>query len=572
MNSTDELDSWTAQRLLMAWKAMRSGKLKFPPELQHCADELLAASLTAIGLVDTRGMSRQTIMIAKTFGSALSIQEESAPEPPKDSVPSSMAGLQTELFGLFSNLFAAVTGRTHGLINDENEIKERMIWRVKHETDSFEKSVKFATEELREFYSHHSINMFKHAKCFGGMRLVSGGQRLFGPSALNGIRVTGLYADTQLIPDPVFPFLHSDLSLNAAPLQLAIQLFHLLQLRPLVDAELPVPPVFIFPSFEEHLEQEDAHTKLGIERLAIRLVAPLCEGQISSLDDLFDYSIKHEAQFLQSLMPSGLFVPPGRKPGIELTAEAAAKQYIADQEGRRSSTLLEQMKRLPLGLLLLNGVLERLRPHYHLLENASELGAQPLLTQPVHWHYFEKISTATARDLRSKELLSEQAFQTLRAIQDESLSWLANIPVTKLAELLSNSEHRWFREELNKYTSQLASIGTIDTSTMVREVNHGLASLVQRQQKSLTDIERKYAPKKTAAYAAGIAGAGLAATALLLPSLSPLLGVSVPIVTLAGAAGGALMGYGKERLGEAVEKSHSEKSMLGILATTRPHQ
>ncbi len=97
------------------------------------------------------------------------------------------------------------------------------------------------------------------------------------------------------------------------------------------------------------------------------------------------------------------------------------------------------------------------------------MGAQPLLSQPVHWHYFEKISLASAMELRSKDILSEQAFQTLRSIQDDSLSWLANIPVATLANLLVNNEHRWFREELNKYTSQLATAGPIETDAMVRK-------------------------------------------------------------------------------------------------------
>ncbi|MNJ37515.1 hypothetical protein D3C77_323350 [compost metagenome] len=106
---------------------------------------------------------------------------------------------------------------------------------------------------------------------------------------------------------------------------------------------------------------------------------------------------------------------------------------------------------------------------------------------------------------------------------------------------------------------------------MIREVNHGLASLVQRQRKNLEDIELKYAPKKAAVLAGGIIGAGLVASAVMLPLLSPLLAVGVPTVALAGAASGALIGFGKEKLGEVVEKQHAGKSMLGVLATLRPN-
>ncbi|GAI93133.1 unnamed protein product, partial [marine sediment metagenome] len=264
-----------------------------------------------------------------------------------------MDEVQVELFALFSSLFAALTGRSVDLVKDEDEIKQRMMWRVKYQPDVFANSVNQVIEELSEFYNRHSINIYQQAKCFGGMRLVTGGQRRFGPSALNAVRITGLYADTQLIPDPIYPFISSDLNLNAKYLQLAIQLFYILHLRPLVDAKLPVPAVFIFPSFEETLERNDAHTKLGLEQLAIRLISPICHGQIQSLEELFDYSRKQQTAFLDALMPSGLFVPPGGKPGIQLSADEAASQYLKELEGIRSSPILDQMKRAPTGPLLL---------------------------------------------------------------------------------------------------------------------------------------------------------------------------------------------------------------------------
>jgi hypothetical protein len=328
--------------------------------------------------------------------------------------------------------------------------------------------------------------------------------------------------------------------------------------------------VFVFPSFEEALEERDAHTKHGMEQLAVRMVAPFCKGTVASMEEMFDYANKHSEPFAQALLTSGLFIPPGAQPGHRLGVAEAANAYFAALEGVRSQEMLARMKTLPTGVLLLNGVLERLRPHYHLLENATELGAQPLLSQRAHWHYFEKCAHANAEDLRRKSVLSEQAFQTLRAVQDDSLSWLATIPVQTLTELIANNEHRWLREELNKYTVQLAGSTVIDTNEMVREVGFGLASLVQRQQRAMSDIERKYAPKKMAAYLGGGSGLALAATAALLPSLSPLLGVAIPAAAAAAAIGGGVLGFGSEKLGEHVEKRQAERSLLGVLATVRP--
>lgn len=60
-------------------------------------------------------------------------------------------------------------------------------------------------------------------------------------------------------------------------------------------------------------------------------------------------------------------------------------------------------------------------------------------------------------------------------------------------------------------------------------------------------------------------------TVAMLPSLSPLLGVAIPVVAAAAAVGGGVLGFGKEKIAEQVEKRQAERSMLGILATVRPN-
>lgn len=569
MADRKEIDARTAELLLATWRALHDGKLSVAPQLRDLAEEFMAAPLTMMGLVDTSRLSKRAQSFGRTSGLALGAMASSKPgQSPSSSLP--IADAQPELFRLFAQFFAALTGRAVGLVANDHEIKDLMLWRFKHEPDAMTTAVNAAAHELEAFYSANAIKIFRHAKTIGGMRLVTGGQRAFGQSALNAIRITGLYADTQFLPDPVYPFLSADLHLNAKHLQLAIALFHVLQLRPLVDARLPVPPVYVFPSFEEGLEEHDAHTKHGMEQLAVKMLAPVCGGTVTSVDELIEYATKYDELFAQSLLASGLFIPPGGQLDQQIDAAEAAKAYIAALEGVRSNEMLAKMKALPTGLLLLNGVLERLRPHYHLLENATELDAQPLLSQHVHWHYFEKCAQANAEDLRRNSVLSEQAFQTLRAVQDNSLSWLATIPVQTLAKLIANDEHRWLRDELNKYTTQLAGGASIDTNEMVREVSSGLASLVQRQQRAMSDIERKYAPKKMAAYLGGGSSLALAAVAALLPSLSPLLGGAIPAAAAAAAIGAGALGFGKAKIGEQVEKRQSERSMLGILATVRP--
>ncbi|MDT7819574.1 hypothetical protein [Xanthomonas hortorum] len=571
MTSSRELEASVAQRILAARKALENGKLKFPPELSHCADELLSAPLTITGLVDTSGLSRQTMTLAKSAGMAFALQDDAERKEPTQKTPSiSMSEIQSQLFEHFSTLFGALVGRAASLVKDESEIRNRMMSRVSEEPQKFREITTNAMNALGEFYDSHSMDMFRHAKRLGGMRLVTGEQRMFGPSALNAVRITGLYADTQLIPDPVYPFMHGSLGLNAVQLQLAIQLFQILKLCPLVDLELPVPPVFVFPSFEEQLEERDAHTKLGLEELAMRLLGPLCDGTMTGLKDVFEYAKKREAAFLSSLMASGLFVPPKESPGDRWTPEEAAGLYISALEGIRSNDQLNTLKGLPTGVLLANATFERIRPQYHLQENAAELGAQPLFSQAVHWHYFERIAEANATELRAKNVISQQSLHTLRSVQDDSLSWLATIPVETLASLISQGEHRWLREELDKVTKHLNHDGEFDSNEMIREVNHGLAMLVQRQREALKEIERKHAPKIASIMTGGMTGLGLSASALLIPSLSPYLGVAVPLASAAAAVGGAAVGMARDKAAELTEKKQLKHSMLGVLAMIRP--
>lgn len=562
--SEKEFDADHAQRLLTTWRALQEGKLKVAPHLEIQAKEFMDAPLLMSGLVDTSGLSDDAVSFGRVAGLGVQFLESqgdktsAAPMPVRDG--------QVELFRLFAQLFGALTGREFRLITNEAEIRDRMMWRAKHDDAEMALRVNAAAEELAAFYSTNAHVAFAHAKTLGGMRLVTGGQRAFGPSALSGVRITGLYADTQLIPDPVHPFFTSDLHLNAKHLQLASTLFNILQLRPLINAEFPVPPVFVFQSFEQPLQDNDAHTMHGIEQLALRLLGPLCDGTVASIGDLFEYARKRENVFVKAVLENRLFVPPNGDPNRHLQPNDAVREYIAQIEGRRSKENLDTLKKQQVGVVILNGVLERVAPHYHLIENANELGAQPLLSQAVHWHYFEKCAVANAIDLHRRDILTAQAFETLRAFQDNSLSWLASIPVDGLRELIANNEHRWFREELSKYTNQIASAGEIDTNEMVREVSHGLASLVQRQQRAMNDIEKKYESKKWEAYLVGGAGLTVAGSAML-PMLSPFLSVAIPAVAAVAAVGSGALKFISAKGGEHIEKRQAQKSMIGVLAT-----
>ena len=83
-------------------------------------------------------------------------------------------------------------------------------------------------------------------------------------------------------------------------------------------------------------------------------------------------------------------------------------------------------------------------------------------------------------------------------------------------------------------------------------------------------LSRRLLRPLVAAYLGGGSGLAIAAVAALLPSLSPLLSVAIPAAAAATAVGSGVLGFGKEKIGEQVEKRQAERSMLGVLATVRP--
>lgn len=557
----------TAIKVTNARRALERGDLQAPPEMEGVQD-ILTAPLTPLGLVDISKLSEAAISFGRLAGMATTVGQQLPGLSEPTMSPLDPQDAQCELFRLFSLMFAALTGVDVGQIRDIEEVRARLIGRIRDEPSSFADSFNVAVDELAEFYRVRGNQIFRYAKGLGGMKAVSGGQRQFTKSALDATRISGLYIDTQLIPDPVYPFVVDDLALNAKHLQLAHVLYFILLLQPLVDARLPTPAIVVFPSFEEPLEKHDTVTQIGIESLVLQVVAPVCEGDIKALPELFDYAAKRSDRFLSAVMNAGLFVPQGQKPGEFKDWRAALDAHIASIEGQQADEVVEAIKRMPPSVAVLAGIMERLRPQFHLLENSNELQAQPLMALPVHWHYFSLCAAASARELVNKKVLSEANFVTLRALQDDSVSWLANIPIEGLVDMRRNLEVAVFREELKKYTSQLAAAGPLELNDVVKEVNYGLASLVQRHAKAMEDVKTKYWPKVVGAATGAVVGAASMGSLAFLPALASVVGVAAPAGAVVGALGGGALSAVREiAAAKAEQRQLSRHSLMGMLAS-----
>jgi hypothetical protein len=169
----------------------------------------------------------------------------------------------------------------------------------------------------------------------------------------------------------------------------------------------------------------------------------------------------------------------------------------------------------------------------------------------------------------NQRILRPEAFDILRALQDDSLTWLANIPVQGLADIRERMEHAELREQLGRITAQLTAAGPAELDAVVREVRHALEVLIQRQQRAIKDIEAKYSPKKWAAGAGAVIGALGGASMYFMPSLAVLAGVSAPVAGVLAASGAGGVAAAREAVSQFVEKRKARKTMLGMLATAR---
>ncbi|MEI9968324.1 MAG: hypothetical protein WDM87_06755 [Terracidiphilus sp.] len=156
-----------------------------------------------------------------------------------------LAAYQRHLFAIFEEFFQRATGKTakeFAPLQKFSETVPTLAPRVKEVESAFA----WAEPELNKIY--RTVKSYSDAAALGGIKVVHGGGSHFRTSRLNAAKRMILYTDTVLIPDPVFAMVET-----ARPeerfrsVRILEALFFLLRLKPLVDAELGVPPIIVFP-------------------------------------------------------------------------------------------------------------------------------------------------------------------------------------------------------------------------------------------------------------------------------------------------------------------------------------
>lgn len=464
--------------------------------------------------------------------------------------------LQRELFNIFDEFFERATGSKYSsfsnLTNFDEQIRRNAQKIAKRGVDAFN----WGYSTLGNFYSKHATDLFIASKQLGGMKLVIGGSSRFTSSTFDSIRKMLLYTDTILIPDPILPWIEKDRSEEAFQNVLLLEnIFRILQVKPLVDADLPYPAILVFPSWEKSLEHEDEATQEGIQDLITEFFSTYLNSTYSNLQEIASFAQKHEPIFLEHVERNKLFIAPGG--GFSEPLAQNIVMYKNEIRTWRSKEFNNKIANIPDSLLVFNGILERLAPQYHLIENANELYAQPMFCLSSHWHYYSLCANMYERRLQNKSLLSPNTSSILQSLNAPNLQWLGNVPLTALVELRKNNENEYFRTHLDKYTKELNSASISDIDRIAAEVGRGIASLLAEHQKQIRAIETKYSLLHTQT----AVGGWVTLAALLIPSLAPFVGSIAPL----GVAGK----YIWDKTNEHHERSKAANSLMGILAAAR---
>lgn len=464
--------------------------------------------------------------------------------------------IQRELFTILDEFFERATGSKYfnfsTLTDFDNQIRSNAQKIATRGIGAFN----WGHSTLGKFYTKHAADLYTASKQLGGMKLVIGGNSRFTASTLEGIRKMLLYTDTILIPDPILPWIENDRSEEAFRNVLLLKsIFILLQVKPLVDADLPYPAILVFPSWEKTLEENDKFTQHGIQKLATDFFSTHLNSTFGEPQEIVSFIEHCEPTFLKLVERNKLFIAPGGT-GLEPIAKTIV-MYKDDILTWRSKEFTSKIANISDGLLVFNGILERLAPHYHLLENANELLAQPLVCLESQWHYYSLCAKMYENKLQNQSLVSPDTSLVLQSLNTPNLQWLGNIPLTALVELRKNNENEYFRTHLAKYTKELNAASISDINRIAAEIGRGIASLLAEHQKEIRTIETKYSclHKQTA-----ISG-WITLAAIMIPALAPLAGSIAPLVV----AGKYLL----DKTNEIQERSKAANSLMGILSTAK---
>ena len=471
---------------------------------------------------------------------------------------------QRDYFEILEEFFVGVTGQSHDSFCSPSEFSvaiNKLGETLRNNPDrsiTFRDSFETLESKLQKLYGQESMDCFRSAQNIKCCKINLGGGSRFLETQLNAARKTMLVSDVVLIPDPIMPWLEAPREHEKFPLVFLIQAaYFILHLKVFLSEDFGLPPFLVFPSWEKSLEEHDQKTIESTRQLIADFFSYYINNEIENIDDVFELVDTDEEHFLAGVDKNRLFISAGGEIGEPL--DTAFNNYITQAQKWRTTKFNELILGVPKGRVILHGIMERVQPQYHLLENSNELNSNPLLCVDAQAHYFALLSRMTNSRVIDFSGADESMSTALSALMSKRLDFLTNINDQQLIDLRKSDENVNFRNKLREFVCNLPTIKLDDLAYAATEVCSHVEALVSGHQKEVEELNGKYKAKhsKTAL----IAGGGLAVT--MVPALAPFLGAALPFAIAAGGK------YIADKLDEKHERKILSGSMLGIFALAK---
>ncbi len=495
--------------------------------------------------------------LARCYEMVTADSTEAEPDPRKPLGGERLGELMRELFGLYEEVFVRFTGKVPAKFAADSAgfapaIRQLAQTRLSR-SQSWIKPYNAAVTALVAFYKEHSADLFRAARDLPGFKLCMGGMQGFTASSRAASRSMLLYTDTLLIPDPVARWFEGDREheTHVVP-RLMEDVFHLLPLKPLVDARLPYPAVVVFPSFERVLEENDQQTQDAQELMALSFFSHFLDARFEDISEVTEYASLNAEAFLEATSKRRLFVGFGCAPSTPI--KEAVKETLDYYEKFRSPKFVSFMRDGGPARVVLNSILERLAPHYHLTENSSQLSASPLYVLPVHWHYATLLGESRAAHWASENREGDEA-RLAQALLDPELKWLGNVPIDALVSLREHGENETFRKKVADALTELGGLGEEGSAASSQKVERAVSKLLTEHDRTVSELLRKYekmfAPQAVAGWVTLCA-----AWMQMMPELTPKAAVAMATTYLGTKAA------------QQIERRSAGRTLAGVLAAS----
>jgi len=365
-----------------------------------------------------------------------------------------------------------------------------------------------------------------------------------------------LYTDTVLIPDPVFALIEADRPEEKfRSIRILEEMFYILRLKRLVHADLGVPPVVVFPSFDRFLQQHDKVSRERLTEFVGGTLGVLLNLPLTCIEDASAFATEHPEEFLEAVRTKELLVAPGGPIGEPL--DDALRRYISEIGVWRTPSYMSTQSGLSDSQKVCTALLERLEPQFHLIENSIGMRAQPLLAVEQQAHYFKLIAKARNDSLERGSTISAATRASIAALATRRFEWLSNATIDALVEMRLNNENEQFRKRLAESTSILRDADFDDTDRVAAEVASGIGGLLNDYRSEAKRLEEKYRRKYR-----GLSGVSwLSVGAILIPHLAPLFAPT----SFLGIAGT----YAMTKMEARSKRKALANSLVGILANAQ---